>query len=326
MPTILFPCQDIRYEQIPASSPQFSALARLGLTPQTPLKANKPYCSAEDPTSRAITRSLSCLNPQARANLLHTVDIFGDQTVALAEVYDRHIDRFDMLFSTGSGLTGATATSVQNRLTDFQKALHNYQKSLIDLNNHNRGGRGGAARRAELRRVARSNYDVLQTKFKVELNRFIPRAHVGKNRGNALASADRGITLANRKASRQLYITNVSQAQKVSRFASYARFAGRTTVVVEAGFRTNSTYSTYKAGGNWQREAAIQATGFGFGGAAGIKVGGGVVAGLTAIGLGLTPVGWVVLIGVGVAAGLTAAKAGDWAGTELATFLHDRNN
>ena len=80
----------------------------------------------------------------------------------------------------------------------------------------------------------------------------------------------------------------------------------------------------YKSGGNWQREAAIQTVGFGAGTAAGLFVGSKVVAGLTTIALGLTPVGWVVIIGVGLVAGFGAAYAFDSGGKKLAAMAWDR--
>jgi len=96
--------------------------------------------------------------------------------------------------------------------------------------------------------------------------------------------------------------------------------------MVDAGRRINGVHNTYEAGGNWQKEAAIQAAGFGLGGAVGVKAGSGVVAGLTAIGLGLTPLGWVAIIGVGIAAGFFAAKGGDWLGTEMARRIYERSS
>ena len=95
-------------------------------------------------------------------------------------------------------------------------------------------------------------------------------------------------------------------------------------VALDAGIRVNHVHNTYQQGGNWQREAAIQATGFGFGGAAGLFTGKAVIAGLTTIGLGLTPVGWVVMIGIGVAAGFGAAYALDSGGKSLATWIWDK--
>lgn len=94
--------------------------------------------------------------------------------------------------------------------------------------------------------------------------------------------------------------------------------------MLDAGARVNHVYGTYQNGGNWMREASIEATGFGFGGAVGLVTGKSVVLGLTALGLGLTPVGWVVLIGVGLAAGATAGYVGDKWAKNAAASVWDR--
>lgn len=261
---------------------------------------------------------------------MHAIDRYGDQTVGLAEVYDRHLNGFDALFF-GYGLTGAAASSVNYRLTDFQSALRSYQQALVDLNSYSRVGRGGAARRAELQRIVRARYDVLQTKFKVELSRMTPPNHVGKNRGNALVSAERGLTLASRKRSRQLFVADTAQAHRVGRFSRSMRMLGNSAIVVDAGSRAANVYGTYNSGGNWQREASIEATGFGLGGAAGIYGGylGGkaAIAGLAAlkIGLAATPVGWVVIIAAGVAVGIGASQAGNSIGKWFSGKLWDRD-
>ncbi len=325
MPNIVFPCRDINSSQIPTSSPRFSALASLGLAPNMQLRAHTAYCNAQEPGSEAIVRTLSCLKPQERANLLHAVDAYGEQTVALAEVHDRQIRQFSGLFSAGAGLAGASSTAIEHRLTDFQKALRSYQQSLIDLNNHRTVGRGGAARRAELQRVVKNRYDILQTKFKVELTRFIRTEHIGKNRGNALVSAERGIALSNQKPSRQLYITDSAQAIKVSRFAQSMKFVGNTALIMDAGIRANNVYGTYKSGGNWQRDASLEATGFGLGGAAGLAAGIGVGKVALAIGLGATPVGWAVIITAGTIAGFGAANYGNGFGKRFAAKIWNRN-
>lgn len=49
-----------------------------------------------------------------------------------------------------------------------------------------------------------------------------------------------------------------------------------------------------------------------------------VVGGLAAIGLGLTPVGWVILIGIGVIAAFGAAYVSDKVFQGGATYVYDR--
>ena len=86
-----------------------------------------------------------------------------------------------------------------------------------------------------------------------------------------------------------------------------------------------NTILTNKVGiGRAKRQYRLQTTGFGTGGAAGVFVGGKVVAGLTAIGLGLTPVGWVVLIGIGITVGFGVAYGVDQLAQNRAAYVYDR--
>lgn len=174
----------------------------------------------------------------------------------------------------------------------------------------------------ELRRAVKQKYDVLQQKYQTELKQLA--RHPGKNRGNAINGAQRGITVAQRRSSRHLYVANATEAKQLNRLARNIRWAGNGLVAIDAGLRTAQVYDTYQQGGNWAREASIQATGFGLGGAAGLVTGKAVIAGLTMIGLGLTPVGWVVMIGIGVTAGAAAAFYVDERGKTFAANTWDR--
>ena len=61
------------------------------------------------------------------------------------------------------------------------------------------------------------------------------------------------------------------------------------------------------------------------GGAAGLVVGNTVVSGLTALGLAVTPVGWVVMIGLAAAAGFGAGYVMDRVGKDTASWIYDRS-
>lgn len=160
-------------------------------------------------------------------------------------------------------------------------------------------------------------------KYHAELNKLADPASLGKNRGNALSGADRGITLAQRRG-RGINVASTTQALQISRLSSGIAYTGKGLIALDAGIRINGVHNTYKQGGNWKREALVQTTGIGAGTAAGLFVGGKVVAGLTAIGLGLTPVGWVVIIGVGLAAGFGAAYGVDLLAQNRAAYVYDR--
>lgn len=324
MPEIFFPSQNLSAQTLfGKDNPALATIARNNALACTELTANMPYCLARDshPESRMITHTLSQLPEDSRNNLMCTIDTLGDFTPTMAAFYDKHLSFFN-LQNTG-GILGAGATASEVRLTGFQKALVNYQNALMALHNHKGVGRGPSAAKGELKNKARLAYNELQTKYHAELNKLASPNSLGKNRGNALSSADRGITLAQRRG-RGINVASNTQALQISQLAKGVSYAGKGLIALDAGIRINGVRNTYKQGGNWQREAAIQAAGFGFGGATGLAVGNVVVGSLTAIGLGLTPVGWVVLISLGIAAGFGSAYFMDNVGKSIATGIWDR--
>ncbi|MDH2432622.1 hypothetical protein QCD60_08585 [Pokkaliibacter sp. MBI-7] len=77
-------------------------------------------------------------------------------------------------------------------------------------------------------------------------------------------------------------------------------------------------------GGDGMRTATVQTTGLATG-----VVGGYVGATLAsnaavAIGLAATPLGWVLVLGVGIAAAYFAGAGFDWAGQKLSSSIYDR--
>src|SRR5690606_15373044 len=269
-----------------------------------------PYCldANAHPESKIITQTLGNLPEVSRNNLMCTIDTFGDLTPTLAAFYDKHLAFFNL--QNSAAMVGAAATAGEARLNGFQTALKNYQDALQALHNHKSVGRGPAATNAALKGRVRSAYADLQLKYHAELNKLADPANLGKNRGNALSGADRGITLAQRRG-RGINVASTTQALQISRMSSGIAYTGKGLIALDAGIRINGVHNTYKQSGNWKREAVVQSAGFVAGTAAGLYIGSQVVAGLTAIGLALTPVGWVVLIGAGLAAGFGAAYLAD---------------
>ncbi|WP_353537592.1 hypothetical protein [Colwellia sp. KU-HH00111] len=99
-------------------------------------------------------------------------------------------------------------------------------------------------------------------------------------------------------------------------------------IVLDAGLRANKVHDDYLAGRNWQKRAAVEATGFGFGTVGGLAVGAAAVKGGTALGIAMlaTPVGWVIIIGAAVTVGVLAAKVGDGLGQGAAGCLYEKSS
>src|SRR5690606_36526953 len=126
------------------------------------------------------------------------------------------------------------------RLTGVQQALLEYQAALDALHRHRGVGRGASARLMDLRRNVKQKYAVLQQKYQTELKQLA--RHPGKNRGNAINNAQRGITVAERRASRHLYVANAQEARQLDRLARNIRWAGNGLVAIDAGRRAAGVY------------------------------------------------------------------------------------
>lgn len=293
---------------------------RSGLLPQS------PYCSGyNSDQDRLILSHLQRLPSAHRYQLSCAIDEFGEQTHALANFYDRQLANLDL--EASASLVGAGASAKNARLTAFQRSMVEYQEALIKLNAHRKngqGGRAGMASKIELEALARRRYAAMARHYRMELNSVARPEFRHRNRGHILNNADRGITLAKHHRSSKLIIDNVAEVQRLDQLARGIRYAGNGLIALDAGLRVRNIHESYQRNENWQRQMALETTGFGVGGAGGIVVGKATVGALTAIGLGATPVGWVVIIGSGVAAGFFAGSQGNRIGKWFAALVFDR--
>jgi hypothetical protein len=69
-----------------------------------------------------------------------------------------------------------------------------------------------------------------------------------------------------------------------------------------------------------------ETTGFGAGTALGAYVGGATITAGVGIAIATGPVGWVILIGVGLMSGYGASKIGDEAGKYLSSLAYDTSS
>lgn len=251
------------------------------------------------------------------------MDTFGDLTSVLAGFYDKHLA--GLTLQDGAGLAGAGATVAEARLSGLQKALLEYQKALLELRKLKGIGHATNVERATRILAVRMKFKVLQMRYRAEMNNLVNHADIGKNRGGPLTSAERGVTLATRgRKHRRLYVANTTQATKLAQLATATRYTGSGLIYLDAGLRVQKVHGVYKSGGDWQRQAVLETTGFGTGGFAGLVAGKAVISGMTVLGLAATPVGWVVMIGVAAAAGFGAGYIGDRLGKSGADFIYDR--
>ena len=293
---------------------------RSGLLPQS------PYCSGyNSDQDRLILSQLQRLPNAHRYQLSCAIDEFGEQTHALANFYDRQLANLDL--EASASLVGAGASAKSARLTAFQRSMVEYQEALIKLNahrKHGQGGRAGMASKIELEALARRRYAAMARHYRMELNSVARPEFRHRNRGHILNNADRGITLAKHHRRSKLIIDNVAEVQRLDRLARSIRYAGNGLIALDAGLRVRNVHESYQRNENWQRQMALETTGFGFGGLAGLYAGKATIGTLTFIGLGATPAGWVVMIGAAIATGYYASNEGSSFGTWLASLIFDR--
>ncbi|WP_018913840.1 hypothetical protein [Thiomonas sp. FB-6] len=104
----------------------------------------------------------------------------------------------------------------------------------------------------------------------------------------------------------------------------HTRLVGRTMVIVDLGLRTDEVFEAYESGDDWQRKAFVETAGF----AASVTAGRLLTAaalGTIEVMLAATPVGWVVILGVGLAATATVvagSSIADYWGKQFAQSIY----
>ncbi|MBU2873555.1 hypothetical protein [Marinobacter salexigens] len=308
-----------------------------GLTEREMIQPGRAYSLENDDVFTLSTlRRLNSLPMPERMCLARSAETMGEEAHILKVFFETHLSPEKI--QEINGLVGAGATAAFARLNGFQQALVKYQEALLNLTRaHKSGGTGVGARRIQAENMARSAYQTLQKAYQTELNRISPEALRGKNRGNALSNADRGILLASRSSSARpdarLFVADATDAGRMGSLSRILNNTGRLAIVADAGLRANKIHATYENGGDWLRESSVQMTGFGFAGAAGGLTGKYTILAGTALAakaglLVAGPVGWAVLgviVTVGVFAGLGAGSIADKRGRNIAAGIWDRS-
>ena len=239
---------------------------------------------ATEPGPLDLRHNLSCCAVQ-----------FGADTVWLA----RFVEWVQKQLNANSGnrMAGVGATILGARSNSFMVALRQYQDALVKLNQHSRVGRGPAATRAHLQQKVRNAYENLNKHFQQELQRLAPAKDFGKNKGSAITSADRGITLAERHQGRGIHIADMHEGRAVSGMSQRLAYAGNGLLAIDIVFRGDKVHQKYQDGEDWKREFAVQAGGFGGSWATGFASGRAVALTMARVALAATPWGWFLMVG-----------------------------
>lgn len=296
------------------------------------IQPGTPYVvrtSASTPGQQCLAQlnELTGLTPGERANIAGLVKQLGlEGTLALAAFYEdtmapinhRLADWSDNHWRDGIGAAAggwaARDKVLMNQLTAYEKALLDVRKA------HQSKQPGQVLRRYE--DEARAAWRRLNEQFRVALEKHFAKV---KGRGTIWSSADRGIEIA--KSHRDDTKLNLSGSRDIALLRGLARasdIVGNSMLVLEVGARGKKVVDQYRQGGDWMRTATVQSTGL-----AASVMGGYFGAGMAteaaiAIGLAATPLGWVMVLGVGIAAAYFAGSFMDQAGQWFSSSIYDR--
>lgn len=286
-----------------------------------------------------IAKQLSAsirLENQQRTRIAEMLHQFGsDSLSAIAALYDEEILKQapglvreksnplkpDNLNSYSSALAGVS----QARAESFIKLTNRYQNVLAEIN---RAYNAKLPKHEilKLEQYAISLNKEMNGKFSNLLSRYAPK--VGR-KGTAWTNVQRGINQSKGQRNyNPLRLSNSQTFRQISKIASKAKWVGYGGLAVDGYFRFEEVKHQHRSDGNWAKTAAIETAGFGAGGAAGIWAGSvatsavGAALGVT---VAATPLGWVLIIGAGLAAGVTAYTGGDAFGKFLANKAYEKS-
>src|SRR5690606_6400823 len=225
------------------------------------LSAYTPYwVNDATPASRGIITQLAPL-PVARELTHLSLSFGGDNTLALAQMTQK-------LQEYNVSAMGASTSVYANRIGGFAGAVKNYQNALLayrsslPLN---------PAARALAKQRAHAAFDKMQLHFRHELNAVT--GQIKSKRGTPLTSAQRGTNIADSSRNVvKLNVTSQVQANDLVRFTQHARFLGNGLAIIEFSRGIGNIETTYKSGGNWERELFIESSSFALSALAGSAV------------------------------------------------------
>jgi hypothetical protein len=273
----------------------------------------------------ALLRKCSLCLRQSKRNIALMDDMFGsDQLQAIADFYQAELA--PIVRTESPGAIGAASTALETRLSNFAKAANKVKEALEKVRE------GAQAKYPRHKMVllednARVLTEDFKSKFQSELNKYVNR--VKNKKGTVYTNPERGINKS--KSSRTIkpiQFTTASAFQNLRAFEAGANVLGKSLIVIDGIVRMGHVHVDYLSGKNWEKRAAVEATGFGLGAAAGIIAGTATVQAATGLGIALlaTPTGWVIIIGASIAVGIIAAKTGDDIGQFGANQAYDLGN
>jgi hypothetical protein len=254
------------------------------------------------PSIRALSQAQKILGPDL---LLAISDLFDDLTS-------------DKTQAISLGTSGGTIGAINSRAKQFNDALMDLQNAMQALRHvsQDKSLTRLAKHKAEIRLKVNVEKTVkrLNIRFKDELSHRITK--IKSRRGLVYTDSQRAIRVAKdgRQAKQILQITELPELKKALHFSNAAKFAGNSLIALDVVNRgSNVIHSFAKNDGSGYRTMFKESSTVALSGLSGMAIGGladGIVTGslisnLTGgliAGLALGPVGWVFVIGAGIAA------------------------
>ncbi len=291
------------------------------------LVPGKPYLTSCGPNDTFISGHMSAMPLAAQQRIAQTYSHYEDYTLPIAQTVDEHIKPvLDRIEHYGLPAAAATIALAGEQSSALQKALIKYQVALEDLHQASQAKSavsGARARGAHNPLIAakeaavRAAHADLIERFQAQLKRYAALNKASRTK-TTLANVDRSINVAkngrnmhgtsagSQRTANTLQVSTSQQVIALNNYARYSRILGNGAIVVDIGFRANRVKGVSANGGDGTREFVVQSAGLT------ASIGTGLVVGKVAAGIGLKlalgPVGWVVLIGVGLYAGYNLSK------------------
>ena len=265
-------------------------------------------------------KKMQSLSQQSKRKMALMDDMLGsDQLQALADFYQNELS--PLVHAESPGAIGAASTALETRMSDFAKAAN---KVKVALEKVREGAKAKLPRHkmTVLEDRVRSLTKEFNSKFQAEINKYLNR--IKNKKGTVYTNAERGIGQA--KGSRTIkpiQFTSTAEFQSLRSFEWGANLLGKGLIAIDATSRIGDVHVDYLSGKDWQKRAAIEATGFGLGTALGVWAGGQAVTTGLGIAMLATPAGWLIIIGSSIAIGIVAAKSGDIAGKWAASEAYN---
>lgn len=287
------------------------------------IRANTPYLLGGriESADWAILDSLARWNVAAPLTTLSTT-CGGDTTLALAGL----IDDLHAIAPYAASAAGSAASTLNSRVARFQKAVGEYESAMIEYRDASRWRRQDGPRAIAARQRMEQAGDALSRSFATELRSS--SEHMALQQRD-LFTRDGNTALRVRKTRHvaRLHVRSPIEASRLARMARYARPIGPMALAFDFTSRASDVYAESQAGGDWERKAVVEGTGF----AAGAIVSSAAVhggEGIVALAVAAAPGGWTLIVGgAGVVAVATLAGIyADELGRKHAAAYYDRRD